>query len=631
MLARVLNPAADRRAFERRAVFDLWLVNVIIGLVQCQAYRMHAPEGLGFAAVVFLNLALLAAIAWTSGVVSLLPWLASRIGLRGRLLALLAALLLTAYQVALYIDARTYDLFRYHFNGWVWTVLTTEGMSDSIDLGRAFWIGAGTVILAVLGAQYAFLRWRAARLARGAARAPRLRPAWVVLAIVVLPLVADKFTYAVADLRNNREVATVAQLVPLYTRLTVRHAAQKWLHMPLARQPSVGLGKRLLLHYPLERPTVRPDGPRPNILIIAVESLRADMLSPQVMPNTWQFAQGGRRFLDHASGGSASRYGTFTLVYGLHGSYFAPVYAERASPVMVDTLKDLGYEIHVFGTSPMTFPEMRYTAWVRVQDSVEDNLQQGPGESRDAELVRRFDRWTANRTKDRPFFAFAFLDAPHFHYHVVAGRTPFQPYTDSVDRAVLSSKTASTLGPLLFNRYRNAVYDADHSIGEMLDALRRTGQLDDTVVVITGDHGEEFFEHGFWGHTGNFTHTQVEVPMVMRGPGIPPGIEHAPTSHVDVAPTLLELLGADPAQRREWTVGENMLAPAAERDRVVSGWEVVASWGHDTVIVLPLNAYRGAPDVYDYDWKPVKDPDAAMRRAAPALRDLTESTRRFLR
>ena len=44
-----------------------------------------------------------------------------------------------------------------------------------------------------------------------------------------------------------------------------------------------------------------------------------------------------------------------------------------------------------------------------------------------------------------------------------------------------------------------------------------------------------------------------------------------------------------------------------------------------------LNAYRGMPDVYDYDWKPAADPDAEIKRAAPALRELSESTRRFLR
>ena len=559
-----MNRSTDDRARERRALFELWLANLALGLIQAQVYRSHVPDGVGPKALVFLNVALLANIAWTSGLVAGLGWLAARLGLRGRALAALGALLLTAYQVALFIDARTYDLFHYHFNGWVWTVVTTEGVTDSIDLGRSFWFAAWAIILGAFATMYLFQRWRSARLRRRppAGSAP-LRYGWIVIVLVLVPVVVEKSLYAAADLFNEREITTTAQLVPLYTRFTARKVARKWFGHDVTRYARLDHGKQLLLHYPLERPTIRPDGPRPNILVVLVESMRADMLSPQVMPFTWDFSKGGRRFLDHASGGSASRYGAFTLVYGLHGSYFAPVYAERASPVLVDTLEDLGYEIKVYGTAKMTFPELRSTAWVKVQGAVEDGLQPPPGASRDAELVRRFTRWVETRPRDRPFFAFAFLDAPHFRYHVVTGRTPFMPYIESVDRAVLSSETASRIGPLLFNRYRNSVYDVDHSLGEMLTALERSGQLDNTVVVITGDHGEEFFEHGMWGHTGNFTRTQVMVPMVIRGPGVPPGEERAPTSHVDVAPTLLEMLGADPTQRAKWTVGENMFTPAA--------------------------------------------------------------------
>jgi uncharacterized protein len=121
------------------------------------------------------------------------------------------------------------------------------------------------------------------------------------------------------------------------------------------------------------------------------------------------------------------------------------------------------------------------------------------------------------------------------------------------------------------------------------------------------------------------------VPMLLRGPGVTPGVETRPTSHVDVAPTILELLGADPSRRSRWTVGENMLAPAEHRSRIVSGWDVVGTWTTDAIIVMPLDTYKGLPEVYDYDWNPVADPDAAIKRAQPAMREMSESTRRFLR
>jgi membrane-anchored protein YejM (alkaline phosphatase superfamily) len=626
-----MKPPMKERSIERRALFELWLANIALGLIQAQVYRAHVPDGIGPKGLVFLNIALLAAIAWTSGLPTTACWVLSRIGLRGRLLAGFSAVLLTVYQVVLFIDARTYDLFRYHFNGWVWTVITTQGgIADNIELGRGFVMTACVVILGTGVAMYAFQRWRTARLLKREVAARPLRYGWIVVALVLVPLVTEKSMYAAGNFLQDREITTTAQLVPLYLRFTVNKLLHKKLGIKIPHYVRLDKHKQLLLRYPLERPAVRPDGPRPNILILVVESLRADMLSPEVMPFTWEFAKGGRRFLDHASGGSATRYGTFTLVYGLHGSYFAPALAEHASPVLIDTLLDLGYEVKVYGTAQMTFPEMRSTAWVKVQKQVEDGLESPPNGSRDIELVRRFTHWAETRPQARPFFAFAFLDAPHFRYRVVPGRTPFQPYIEGTDRAVLSSRNAAEVSPLLFNRYKNSVYDVDNSLTLMLTALQRSGQLDNTIVVITGDHGEEFFEHGMWGHTGNFTKTEVMVPMVMRGPGVAPGVERAPSSHVDVAPTLLEILGADPAMRKKWTVGENMFALAEKRNRVVAGWEVVGTWTPDAIVMLPLNAYRGMPDVYDYDWRPVPDPGAVLGSNGEALRELIESTQRFM-
>ena len=324
--------------------------------------------------------------------------------------------------MALYIDARMYDLFRYHFNGWVWTVITTPGgIEDNIELGQGFVMMACVIILGTAVAMYAFQRWRTAHLLTRAPAATRLRYGWIILALVVVPLVTDKAMYAAGNFLHDREITATAQLVPLYVRFTVNKLLHKKLGLEVPHYVRLDHDKQLLLNYPLERPKIAPDGPRPNILIVVVESLRADMLSPEVMPFTWNFAKGGRRFVDHASGGSATRYGTFTLIYGLHGSYFAPALAEHASPVLVDTLLDLGYEIKVYGSAQMTFPEMRSTAWVKVQKQVEDGLVSPPGGSRDAELVRRFTHWAETRPQARPFFAFAFLDAPHFHYRVVPG------------------------------------------------------------------------------------------------------------------------------------------------------------------------------------------------------------------
>jgi membrane-anchored protein YejM (alkaline phosphatase superfamily) len=128
------------------------------------------------------------------------------------------------------------------------------------------------------------------------------------------------------------------------------------------------------------------------------------------------------------------------------------------------------------------------------------------------------------------------------------------------------------------------VYYADQTTGRVLDAVRAHGRPENTLVVVTGDHGEEFWENGFWGHTSNFTRAQAHVPFVLAGPGIERGSEQRPTSHIDLVPTLLELLGADPRERAQWSLGENLLAPPAERVRVVAGWDSLGLHVDDAIL-----------------------------------------------
>jgi arylsulfatase A-like enzyme len=93
--------------------------------------------------------------------------------------------------------------------------------------------------------------------------------------------------------------------------------------------------------------------------------------------------------------------------------------------------------------------------------------------------------------------------------------------------------------------YQGEIAYVDAQIGRLLDDLERRGLADQTVVALTGDHGESFGEHGDWTHGLEVFETEIRVPLLLRySSRVPAGITVTqPVQLVDVMPTLLELAG----------------------------------------------------------------------------------------
>jgi hypothetical protein len=388
----------------------------------------------------------------------------------------------------------------------------------------------------------------------------------------------------------------------------------------------------ILLDYPRAALELAPAGPRPNVLLIVIDSLRADMLDAEVMPRSAAFAGRARNFRDHLSTGNATRFGLFGLLYGLHGSYWSSVADEHRSPVLVDALLAAGYELRVFTSASMDFPEFRSTAWVRIEDHVEDLLPFSRPGGRDDGTLKRFGEWLTARSSPAPFFAFVLLDAPHQTYSFPAEHARFQPSLDEVAYTSIDNDAPDETRTALFNRYRNAVHYADETSGELLDLVDSVGVRENTLIVITGDHGEEFFESGVWGHTSNFTRAQTAVPFLLAGPGIRSGIEDRPTSHLDFPATLLELLGAPSALRTQWTLGSNLLDPPPSRTRVTSGWDTLGVHLAEVVLEVPMSSHGGTTiGVYDHAWQPRADADEILKREGSVLGTLARECRLFMK
>lgn len=625
------EPRERSRAERVCALLFSWLVGLGLGSLVGRAWLENAPL-LGFEAWIFAHAALLASVAILALVPALLlaPWLLRARPVRAE--AWIQAGVWALFALALYADTRVFALFRYHFNGMVWNLFSTGGAGDAVQIPASNWVlaGAGALLAALL------LRWlfaRSAQLWSAGSRASRLvrLGAWGVLALLVL----EKGLFARADLRREREVTALARCFPLYQRFTIERLASRVFGMKLEARPRVALASEgLLLRYPLEPVVPAAGAARPNVLVVVIDSLRADALDERSMPNLWRYSRGARIFREHASGGNATRFGIFSLLYGLHGAYWKPVLEENAPTLLVRTLQELAYDVHAFAGPSLSSPEFRSTVFVSMEAEVEDQIPGAEKHARDTRLGERFAAWRAAcrcAGGSRPFFAFALLDSPHQAYSYPPADEPFRPSAGEVDYVAMSSHPDPAQVEAVRNRFRNAVHHADRVLGGMLDELARSGELQNTLVCVTGDHGEEFLEHGHFGHTSNFTPEQVHVAFVLGGPGIAPGEETRPTCHVDLVPTLLEALGVPAAARGSYSNGESLLDPPAGRVRVVAGWEEVGLWIPGGILRVPLEGSRGGIEALTYADEPHPEGDAFVRAHLGELSRLAESCRRFLR
>jgi arylsulfatase A-like enzyme len=150
---------------------------------------------------------------------------------------------------------------------------------------------------------------------------------------------------------------------------------------------------------------------------------------------------------------------------------------------------------------------------------------------------------------DRPFFLFLHFYDPHTHYSPPPQTRALFPssYSGPPGAGILGrfqGMTRETI-PAGYLDHLLALYDGeirfvDDQVGRILDHLRERGLDRSTLVVVTADHGEEFLDHGGWGHEKTLYEEQVRIPLIVHGPGVRPRREAAQASLIDVLPTILD-------------------------------------------------------------------------------------------
>ncbi len=605
------------------ALRTFWLGNfVVIAMLLATMIGGHFETGVGsffFAALVtfcYAILFLLPGLILTRLAGFLSFWLAG----------LLGVVYVTLLIAMLHIDARLYAMYGFHFNGFVWNLLTTPGGLASLDSSASSYLDVAIKVVVLVAGEVIWLlvcRLAAARQWMPSRRAlKRTLMAWVVL------LVACQLSFGFSRIVDWHPAVATAQEVPFFIHTRVRGLA-KTLGIEVVRQDAYV--KQGRLNYPLA-PIVSDDHPwSPNFIWLVSESLRADMLTPEIMPNLWKFSQSAHRFTDHYSGGNGTRQGVFSMFYGLPGNYWFSFLNAQREPVFIQLLQDRGYQFGLYTSSDFTYPEFNRTVFARFPASElhahnsEPTTWQNDIYNTKA-LLGFIDK---ARQKSAPFFAFMFFNSPHARYQFPDYSVIRPDYLKHFNYAREDVADLKRDMKKIKNRYINSVHFLDMQLGKILDYVQQHDLRKDTIIVITGDHAEEFMDEGRWGHNSEIHNAQIHTPLVLWIPGKGHGVHDYPTSHLDFVSTLMPLMGVT-TPVADYSEGDNLLTPTPGRYRLSANWDHVAYIGSRYKVILPTrNAGLTGPKYLTADDKPVADEAQAREQLQGKVMQVLKDISRF--
>ncbi len=496
--------------------------------------------------------------------------------------------------VVLALDIGIHHHFGKHFfNGLVINLLITPGGFSA--MGLDFWslslIIIGLFLLLCTGISLAlafpatiFIRRHALYLAK---RHPRLAPGAAIAAAAAFFL--SLFSTGLAEFYQRESMMAAVTAYPVGPRVRMRTFLKALGYEPVPRRATairLRNPEKAIPDYPRVLIERNPDTPRPNILWICAESLRADLLTAHTMPATWQFgAEHATRYTRHFSGGNGTRPGIFSMFYGLYGTAWDAFLNTRRTTILFDWLQQDSYQILVQTAARFTYPEFDQTVFARLAPPLLVEEPDGNPCDRDRRITDRAIRFIQQRDPKRPFFAFLFYESTHAPYSFPPDQAPYQPV---VEILAYPSLTSDDRLPLL-NRQRNAARQVDHQCARLFELLQQQRLLDNTIVIFTGDHGEEFYEHGRLGHNSAYVNEQIHTPLLIHFPDTPPAVYDRLSHHCDLVPTLAPCLGVkNPPQ--DYSVGGDLRNPDYQRQEfVVCGWKSAVLVTAQGKYILPIN------------------------------------------
>lgn len=412
-----------------------------------------------------------------------------------------------------------------------------------------------------------------------------------------------------------------------------------------------------------------PGAKSPNILLVILDTTRADHLSPwgyarKTAPVLADLAADSTVFTRAYSPSPWTAPSHASLFTGLHprrhgatlkhiGKHFSSRYLSDDFPTLAEIFGSAGYQtasfssnIHVHRRTGITrgFKEDRYSSQYSVQrPAVAALLEKGTrfitgndvsnrASYRGADLILRW--WRRNDTGDRPWFVFVNFSDPHLDYDppdsTLRTSVPEAAHHPKEKLSTLSSRFSHSLALCPWGSFMEAgereiveyLYDgeiffADRQVGRLIQFLRDRDRMDRTVIIVAADHGEGLGDHGWLGHMYQLYDTLLHVPLLIRYPDLfPPNSRcEEMVSLCDLFPTLTRVTGV-PAPDDSFRYGldlSKLLTDGKGRDHVISEHHI-PGWYAEKLFRLypetPHGLFHGSIySVTTQNWKLILYPD----------------------
>ncbi|EFB2284948.1 LPS biosynthesis-modulating metalloenzyme YejM [Escherichia coli] len=438
-----------------------------------------------------------------------------------RLMRFLSVILATAGMTLLLIDSEVFTRFHLHLNPIVWQLVINPDENEMARDWQLMFISVPVILLLEL----VFATWSWQKLRSLTRRRRFARP---LAAFLFIAFIASHVVYIWADANFYRPITMQRANLPLSYPMTARRFLEK--HGLLDAQEyqrrliEQGNPDAVSVQYPLSELRYRDMGTGQNVLLITVDGLNYSRFEKQ-MPALAGFAEQNISFTRHMSSGNTTDNGIFGLFYGISPSYMDGILSTRTPAALITALNQQGYQLGLFSSDGFTSPLYR-------QALLSDFSMPSVRTQSDEQTATQWINWLGRYAQeDNRWFSWVSFNGTNID--------------DSNQQAFA-------------RKYSWAAGNVDDQINRVLNALRDSGKLDNTVVIITAGRGIPLSEDE---ETFDWSHGHLQVPLVIHWPGTPAQRINALTDHTDLMTTLMQRLLHVSTPASEYSQGQDLFNP----------------------------------------------------------------------